>query len=282
MRSRRVSQVGLQLRLRLFVVLGDLSLQLFLEFRDQGVALGLGMFLRIEAVRQIGADFLFQRVIVGLVELRRRDRPLFLARLGAQLVERGADLFDLGVAEFDRVDHHFFADFFRAGLDHHDSVGGSDDHDVQQALTHLVVGGIDDESPADLADAHCADGPQERNVRKGERSRCSVDAENIGIIISVGREHEGDDLGLALESVGKHGTHGPVDLAAGEHFALAHAAFALDEAAGKASTGVGVFAVIHGEGEEIDALAGFGVRGRGGEHDIFSNADHGRAMSLLG
>jgi len=68
----------------------------------------------------------------------------------------------------------------------------------------------------------------------------------------------------------------------GEHFALAHAAFALDEAAGKASTGVGVFAVIHGEGKEIDAFARIGVGGSGGEDDVIAQADHGRAVGLLG
>ena len=79
---------------------------------------------------------------------------------------------------------------------------------------------------------------------------------NVGIVIGVGGEHEGDDLGLALESFGEHRADGPVDLAAGEHFALAHAAFALDEAAGDASAGIGVFAVVNSEGEKIDARRG--------------------------
>ena len=107
----------------------------------------------------------------------------------------------------------------------------------------------------DQADAHRADRAEERNVGEGQRGGSGVDAEHVGIVIGVGGEHEGDDLGLALEAFGEHRTHRPVDLAAGENFALAHAAFALDEAAGKASAGVGVFAVINGEGKEIDAFA---------------------------
>ena len=186
------------------------------------------------------------------------------------------------MAEFDRVYDHLFADFFCAGLDHHDAVGGADDHDVQQALTHLVVGGIDDELPADLADAHCADWAEERNVGKCESGGRAVDAEHVGIVIGVGGEHEGDDLGLAPESFGEHGPDGAIDLATGEHFALAHAAFALDEAAGKASTGVGVFAVIDGEGKKIDALARVGIGDGGGEHDVIAQADHRRAVGLLG
>ena len=136
--------------------------------------------------------------------------------------------------------------------------------------------------PADLADAHRADGAEERNVGKRESAGRAVDAENVGIIIRIGGEHEGDDLSLALEALGEHRTHRAVDLSAGEHFTLAHAAFALDEAAGKASTRVGVFAVIDGEGEEINALARIGVGGGGGEDDVFADADHGRAVGLLG
>ena len=79
---------------------------------------------------------------------------------------RGADLFDFGVAKLDRVDDGFFFDFLRAGFDHHDGFGGADDHDVQQALAHFVVGGIHDELAVDQAHTHRADGPEERNVGK--------------------------------------------------------------------------------------------------------------------
>jgi hypothetical protein len=77
-------------------------------------------------------------VVVRLIEFRRRDFALRLADFCAQLVDGGADLLDLGVAELDGVDDDFFFHFFGAGLDHHDAVGGADDHDVQQALAHLV------------------------------------------------------------------------------------------------------------------------------------------------
>ena len=81
---------------------------------------------------------------------------------------------------------------------------------------------------------------------------------------------------------GNSGRIGTVDLAAGENFALAGTAFALDEAAGDASAGVGVLAVIHGEGEEIDALAGIGVGGGGGQNDVVAHAHDDRAVRLLG
>ena len=105
---------------------------------------------------------------------------------------------------------------------------------------------------------------------------------NVGIVFAVGREHERDHLRLALESFGEHGTDRAVDLPAGEHFALAHAAFALDEAAGETSAGVGVFAVVHGEREKVDAFARIGIGGGGGEHNVFAEADDGGSVGLLG
>ena len=44
-----------------------------------------------------------------------------LPTLLAQFVDRGADLLDFDVGEFDRVHHRLFFYFFRAGLDHDDA-----------------------------------------------------------------------------------------------------------------------------------------------------------------
>ena len=108
-----------------------------------------------------------------------------------------------------------------------------------------------------------------------KRGRGGVDAADVGIILGISGENEGDDLGLALKSFGEHGADRAVNLAAGEDFALAHAAFALDKAAGNASAGVGVFAVVNGEREKIDARAGLGIGGGGGENDVLANAHDG-------
>src|ERR1039458_4985935 len=89
-----------------------------------------------------------------------------------------------------------------------------------QALAHFIVRRINNELAVDLADAHRADGAEKWNVRKRERARRAVNSENVRIVIRIGGEHEGDDLSLALESLGKHGTHRTIDLPAGEHFAI--------------------------------------------------------------
>src|SRR5579863_3977426 len=212
------------------------------------------MLLGIERVGKLCANFLFQLVVILLIELRRGDFALLLAGLRTQVGHSGADFLDFGVPELDRVNNNLFADFFRARLDHHNAIGSADDHDVQRALAHFIVGRINNELAVDLADAHGSDWTEKRNFGKGERAGSAVDSEHVGIVAGVSGENEGDDLSLALESLGKHRTHGAIDLAAGEHFAVAHAAFALDEASGKASTGIGVFAVVDGEREKIYAF----------------------------
>ena len=240
------------------------------------------MLRRVERVGQSPADLRFQTLEVSLVEFRRRHLALRLADLAAQFVDGGADLFDFGVREFDRVHHRLFLYFFRAGLDHDNRIGGAYDHDVEQAVAHFGVGGIGDEAAIHQADAHRADRAEKRNIGEGQSGRSGVDAADIGIVFRVGGEDEGDDLGLALEAFGEHRTHRPVDLAAGEHLALAHAPFALDKAAGNASAGVGVLAVVDGERKEVDAVAGFGIGGGGGEYHIFAEAHDGGAARLLG
>jgi hypothetical protein len=179
-------------------------------------------------------------------------------------------------------DNCFFAGFLGARLDHHDAVGRADDHDVDRAAAHLVICRIDDELVVDHSDAHCTDRTEERNVRQRQCGRRRVNAENVRIIITIRGQHERNHLRLTLKSLGKHRSYWAVDLAAGEHFALTHAAFALDEAAGKTSAGVGVLAIVHGEGKEVDAFAGIGIGGGGGEHNVLSEADNGRSSGLLG
>src|SRR5208337_650080 len=77
-------------------------------------------------------------------------------------------------------------------------------------------------------------------------------------------------------------TDRPVNLAAGESFTLAHASFALDKTAGNASAGIGVLAVVNRERKEVDALAGLGIGGSGGENNVFAESDDGSAAGLLG
>src|SRR5438067_10873786 len=103
------------------------------------------MLLRIEAVSQIGADFLLQIVVVGLIEFRRSNFAFRLSGLRTMLVDRGTNLLDFGVRKFDRVNYRLFLHFFRARLDHHDTFSRPDYHDVDKTPAQLAVAGISGE-----------------------------------------------------------------------------------------------------------------------------------------
>src|ERR1700681_1179562 len=161
------------------------------------------MFRRVKSIRKLFANLRFQALKESLVELWRRYLALRLADLAAQFVDGGADLFDFGVRELDRVHYRLFFYFFRTGLDHDNRIRGAYDHDVEQSVTHFGVCGIGDEAAFHQADAHGADRAEERNIGEGQGRRSSVNAANIGVIVRVGGEDKGDDLGLALEAFGE-------------------------------------------------------------------------------
>jgi hypothetical protein len=221
-------------------------------------------------------------LVSSVIELRRLHLALGLAHFRAKVVDGGANLLDFRMPELDRIEHGVFFHFFGARLDHHDTVGSTDNHDVDQTLAHLVIRGIHHELPVDQADANRAQRTKERNVGNRQGARRAVDAQHVRIVIGIGRKHEGNNLRLALESLGKHGTHRPINLPASEHFTLAHATLTLDEASGKSSAGIGVLAIIHSKREKIDAFAWVGIGGGRGEHNVFAEADNSGPVGLLG
>src|SRR5262249_28324004 len=132
-----------------------------------------------------------------------------------QLVDSGADLFYFSMAEFDRIDHGFFFHFLGARFDHHNSIGCANDHDVQKAVAHLAVSRVDQKLTRNQAYANGSNGAVEWDVADGQSSRRAVNSSDIGVVLRVGGEHEGDDLSLALEPVGEQRSNGTIDLPAG-------------------------------------------------------------------
>src|SRR6185437_17053497 len=97
-------------------------------------------------------------------------------------------------------------------------------------------------------------------------------AGDIRVVFGVGGKYEGDHLSFTTEAFLEQRPHRAVDLAAGQDFALAWAALTLDEAAGNASAGVGVFAIVNGQRKKVDAFTRFGVRGSGGKDDVVAHS----------
>ena len=61
--------------------------------------------------------------------------------------------------------------------------------------------------------------------------RGAVDGEDVGIVLAVGREAEGDDLGLGVVAFGEQGAQRAVDQAGGDDLLLGRPPLALEEAA---------------------------------------------------
>ena len=80
---------------------------------------------------------------------------------------------------------------------------------------------------------------------------------------------------------GNSGRMGRSMSAANEDFALARAAFALDEAAGNASAGVGVFAISTVSGKKSMPSRGLRIGARGSENYVVTYADNDGAVCLF-
>ena len=117
----------------------------------------------------------------------------------------------------------------------------------------LVDQRVEDEVAVDEADAGAADRAHEGHAGERERGGGGDHRDDVGIVLEVMREDGGDDLRLAAEALGEERADRAVDEARGQRLLLARTAFALEEAAGDLAGGEGLFLVVHGEREEIDA-----------------------------
>ena len=121
----------------------------------------------------------------------------------------------------------------------------------------------------------------ERNLGEVERRRGSHNADDVRVVVGVGRENHRDHLRLAPEAGGKERPDRAVNHPAGEDFLFRRPSFALDEAAGNPPRGVGIFAVIHGEREETDSFARVLIGGGRDQHYGVAVAHQDRAAGLL-
>ena len=102
------------------------------------------------------------------------------------------------VPEHDGVGHDRLGQDLGAGLDHHDRVAGARDDEVELRLLELADRGVDDELAVDATDAHGRDRAQERDLADRQRGRRGDRAEDVGVVLLVGREHRQDDWTSSL------------------------------------------------------------------------------------
>ena len=129
------------------------------------------------------------------------------------------------------------------------------------------ISGLSTSSPLMYADAGGADRAEERQA--GERQRSGGRDHGRGYPDrSRGRatEHRDDDLHLVLEAIHEQRADRAVDQARGQRFVFGRAAFTLEVTAGDLAGGVGLFLIVDGQGEEIDAGLDAAGADDGGEH----------------
>ncbi len=122
----------------------------------------------------------------------------------------------------------------------------------------------------------------EGDVGQHQRGRGAVDRQDVGIVLAVGGEHEGDDLGVVDVALGEERAQRAVDQAGGDDLLLGRPALALEEAAGDAAGGVGVLPVVDGQRQEVAGRRSVGIHAGGGQHHGVAVADRAGAVRLLG
>jgi hypothetical protein len=96
------------------------------------------------------------------------------------------------------------------------------------------------------------------------------------------RQHGDDDLGFVAPAVDEQRTDRAINQAGDQRFLFGRAAFALEIAAGNAAGSIGLFLVVDGQRQEVDAFARILGGDDGGEHDGLAIGRENGAIGLTG
>ena len=186
------------------------------------------------------------------------------------------------MAELDGAQDLRFGDLLRAGFHHHDAVFGAGDHDIQLGFAAFGVGGIGDVLAVLHADAHAGQHVLEGNIGNRQRGGGADDRQRIRILLGIGRQHHGDDLGFIQETLGEQRADRTIDQPAGENLFFGETALAFDKAAGNLTGGVSVLAVIDGEREKPGPRFGLVGHASGDENHRVTGTNDNGAVRLFG
>ncbi len=231
-----------------------------------------------------GGQILFRNGTYRRFQLRVAFRldpvPLRLAGFGNELVDGLDGDLHLIVSEDHRAQHHFLVQALGLGLDHENAFGRARDHEIELRLGELRRRRIQQVLAVAISDARRADRAQERHAGNRERRGRTDQRGDVRIHFRIDGEHRGDDLHVVGEALRKQWANRAVDQTGGERLFLGGTAFALEEAAGDAACGVGLFLIIDREREEVPARRGFLQTHRGHEHHRFAHRHEHRAVGL--
>ena len=186
------------------------------------------------------------------------------------------------MAEHDGAEHQILAEFLGFGLDHQHGVGGAGDDQVELGFLHLVDMRVEHVFAVDVADAGAADRAHEGDAGQRQGRRGGDDRQDVRIVFEVVLDDGDDDLRVVLVAIGEERADRAVDQAGNQRFLFARTAFALEIAARDLAGGVGLFLVVDGQREEIEAGLRLLHRNDGGENLGFAVGGEHRAVSLAG
>ena len=184
------------------------------------------------------------------------------------------------MAEHHGAEHDVFVELLGFRFHHQHGVGGAGDDEVELGVGHLVERRVEDEFVIGEADAGGADRALERRAGQRQRGGGRHQRHDVGIVLHVVRQHGDDDLGLVAPAVDEQRTDRAVDQAGDQRLLFGRPAFALEIAAGNAARGVGLFLVVDGQRQEVDAFARRLGGDDGGEHDGLAIGRHHGAIGL--
>ncbi len=186
------------------------------------------------------------------------------------------------VPEHHGAKHDVFVQLLGFRFDHQHGVGGAGDDEFELGFDHFVERRVEHVFVVDEADAGGADRALERRAGNRQRRGGGDHRQNVGIVLHVMRQHGDDDLGLVAPAVDEQRADRAVDQTGNQRFLFGRPAFALEIAAGNTARGVGLFEVIDGQRQEVDAFARRLRGDDGGENDgLAVGGEHG-AVGLAG
>ncbi len=258
-------------------------------FRQEGrLDLGLGcvdgdVALLLVDILVGGAQIVLDQAEHGGFEFRQVGRREVARLLGGdfgELDDRVDHRLERLVAEHDRAEHGLLVEFLGFRLDHQHGVGGAGDDEVKLRLGHFVDMRVENVLAVDEADAGAADRAHEGHAGDRQRGRRSDQRQDVRIVLQIMLHDGDDDLGVVLVTGREERADRAVDQAGNQRFLLARTAFALEVAARDLAGGIGLFLVVDGEREEIEAGLRLLHGNDGRENDGFAVGREHRAISL--
>ena len=185
------------------------------------------------------------------------------------------------MSQVEGLHHAILADLVGGRLNHDDGLIGTHDHEIEVAPIHLVQTRIEDQPVIDQTDPDRSNRPVEGDLRGVERCRSAVDGQNVRVDVRLGRQDHGDNLRFVLVVRGKERAQRAIEQATHDDFPLRGPALPFEETAGNLSGGVGIFAIIAGQGHKAAVGPRLGLGARGDEDHRVAALHESGAVRLL-